>query len=81
MHIRGWPPLDVVDHIVAKLPTQADGGPGQPLYSVGIPLGIVSVWRAEEGDFEGEFEHEMRITLFPKDETAVLLSGPFLSCR
>ncbi len=73
--------FNVIDRIVATAPSQADKEAGQPIYRISIPFRIVSVWRAEEGDFDGGFEHEMRITLFPKDETAVLLEGPFLFLR
>jgi hypothetical protein len=73
--------FNIVDRIVVMpdKPDPLSGGAGPPVTS--IPLRIVSVWRAEEGDYEDEFEHEITMTLFSQPGTATLYSQPFRFLR
>jgi hypothetical protein len=70
--------FNVVDRIHAKRPAPVNPGDSTPILLNAISLRIVAVWRAVgDGDFEGEFQSEVRMTLLPLNDVQILLSDTF----
>jgi hypothetical protein len=70
--------FNVIDRIVVRPAASEEKGNSEHRAHGATSLRIVSVWMGEEaGDFESEFETEIRITLLPHGDEAVLYSEPF----
>jgi hypothetical protein len=65
--------FNVVDRIMSKKPASAHADSKGPIYLNAVPLRIVAVWcAAEDVDFEGDFQSEVRMLLEPQEQVGIL---------